>query len=77
MGLPALQDRRERGDLITMYKIVNGIEKIDKEDLVLGTEEDRRTRGHVKKLRTRQCVCEGYWKIQFSPQNGGEVERIE
>ncbi|MPC69590.1 hypothetical protein E2C01_063820 [Portunus trituberculatus] len=34
--------KRER-DLITMYKIVNGIEKIDKEDLVLVAEEDGRT----------------------------------
>ena len=25
MGLPTLQDRRERGDLITLYKIVNGM----------------------------------------------------
>ena len=56
MGLPALQGRRERGDLIIMYKIVNGIEKIDKEDLVLVTEEDRRKRGHVKKIKTRQCM---------------------
>ncbi|MPC39062.1 hypothetical protein E2C01_032581 [Portunus trituberculatus] len=55
MGLPTLQNRRERGDLITMYKLVNGIEKIDKEDLVLVTEEDGRTRGHVK-IRMRQCV---------------------
>ncbi|MPC23217.1 hypothetical protein E2C01_016258 [Portunus trituberculatus] len=38
-----------------MYKIVNDIEKIDKEDLVLVTEEDGRTRGHVK-IRMRQCV---------------------
>ncbi|MPC65209.1 hypothetical protein E2C01_059341 [Portunus trituberculatus] len=36
-----------------MYKIFNGIEKIDKEDLVLLTEEDRRTRGHAKKIRMR------------------------
>ena len=28
MGLTTLQDRRERGDLITLYKIVNGIEKL-------------------------------------------------
>ncbi|MPC16284.1 hypothetical protein E2C01_009105 [Portunus trituberculatus] len=39
-----------------MYKIVNSIEKIDKEDLVLVTEEDKRARGHVKKVRMRQCV---------------------
>ncbi|MPC32810.1 hypothetical protein E2C01_026139 [Portunus trituberculatus] len=37
-----------------MYKIVNGIEKLDKEDLVIVTE-DRRTRGYVK-IRMRQCV---------------------
>ena len=29
MGLPTLENRRERGDLITMYKIVNHKEKID------------------------------------------------
>ncbi|MPC70985.1 hypothetical protein E2C01_065253 [Portunus trituberculatus] len=56
MGLPTLQDRRERGNLITMNKIVNGIEKIDKEDLVLLTKEDGRTRGHEKKIRIKQCV---------------------
>ncbi|MPC37491.1 hypothetical protein E2C01_030971 [Portunus trituberculatus] len=37
MGLPTLQDRRER-DLITMYKIVNGMEKIDKKDLIDGDD---------------------------------------
>ena len=30
MKLPALQDRSKRGDLITLYKIVNCIEKLDK-----------------------------------------------
>ncbi|MPC33661.1 hypothetical protein E2C01_027018 [Portunus trituberculatus] len=34
-----------------MYKIVNGIKKIDKEDLVLVTEEAGRTRGYLKKIR--------------------------
>ncbi|MPD04570.1 hypothetical protein E2C01_100264 [Portunus trituberculatus] len=58
MGLPTLQDRRERGYLIAMYRIVSDIEKIDKEDLVLVTEEARRTRGHVKKIRMRQCVMD-------------------
>lgn len=56
MGLPTLQDRRERGDLITMYKIVKGIEKIDRQDLVLlANEEGRRTRGHSKKIRKSKC----------------------
>ncbi|MPC61753.1 hypothetical protein E2C01_055829 [Portunus trituberculatus] len=67
MGLPTLQDRREQGDLITMYKIVNSIEKIDKKDLVLVTEEDGRTSGHVGdkswdisavlKVREEEGVC--------------------
>ncbi|MPC08970.1 GPN-loop GTPase 3 [Portunus trituberculatus] len=39
-----------------MYKIVFGIEKIDREDLVLLTEEVGRTRGHEKKIRMRQLV---------------------
>ena len=56
MGLPTLQDRRECWVLITTYKILNDIEKIDKEDLVLLTEEDGRARGYEKKIRMRQCV---------------------
>ncbi|MPC33374.1 hypothetical protein E2C01_026722 [Portunus trituberculatus] len=38
-----------------MYKIVNGIEKLDKEDLVLRTCKDQ-----------DEAVCDGYWKILFS-----------
>ena len=39
MGLPNQQDRRERGDLITLYKIINDIKKLDKQDLVLMNDE--------------------------------------
>ena len=28
--LPTLEERRERGDLITIYKLVNGLEKTDR-----------------------------------------------
>ena len=48
MGLPTLQDRRERGDQITLFKLVNDIEKLDKQDLVMMNEETRQTRGHSK-----------------------------
>ena len=72
MGLPTLQERRERGDLITLYKIVNGIEKMDKQDLVEIREEMGRTRGHSKKIMKK--VCEGRQKIQFSVQNSRNVE---
>ena len=56
IGLPTLQERRERGDLITMFKLVNNMEKVDREDLVVKVEEqERRTRGHTKKLKKTQC----------------------
>ena len=54
MGLPTLQDRRERGDLITFYKIVNGIEKLDKQNLVM-QEGTRQMRGHSRKIRKISC----------------------
>ncbi|MPC57280.1 hypothetical protein E2C01_051257 [Portunus trituberculatus] len=44
MELPTLQDRRERGELITLYKIVNGIE-MDKQNLVLVTEKLKGQKG--------------------------------
>ena len=59
MELPTLQARRERGDLITMYKIVNHIDKIDKQDLVVLKEDDGgRMRGHSKRIRKGQCLRE-------------------
>ena len=47
MGLPILQDRMEKGDLITLYKIVNGTEK-----LVMMKEETR----HSRKIKKSQCL---------------------
>ena len=50
MGLVTLQDRRKR-DLITLHKIVNGIEKLEKQDLVIMEEGTRQMRGHSKKIK--------------------------
>ena len=51
MGLPTLQDRRQKGDLLTLYKMVNDIEKLDKQDLVMMKEETRqRTLDEDKKV---------------------------
>ena len=59
MELPTLHARRERGELITMYKIVNRIDKIDKQDLVVLKEDDGgRMRGHSKRIRKRQCLSD-------------------
>ena len=55
MGLPTLQNRRERGDLITLYRIVNGIEKLDKHNQVMMEEETRQMRGHSRKIKKSRC----------------------
>ena len=52
MGLTTLQVRRERGDLITLYKVVNGMEK---ELVQLEGDERGRTRGHSKKIKKSHC----------------------
>ena len=56
MGLPTLQDRRERGDLITLHKIVDGIEKLDMQNLVMMEEETRQMKGHSRKIKKRRCL---------------------
>ncbi len=54
MELPTLEQRRERGDMITLYKLVNKIDKIDK-DLLLPARSQG-LRGHGKKLRKGNCL---------------------
>ena len=59
MELPTLQSRRERGDLVMMYKIISGKEKIDIENLVVLSENrdsNRKTRGHSKKIEKSHCT---------------------
>ncbi len=56
MQLTTLQEQRER-DLITIYKLMNDLEKFDREDLLLTTgRETRHLRGHSKKLRRGRCL---------------------
>ena len=50
LGLPSLQYRRTRADLIEVYKIINGIDKCDKDQL-FRTQTDQRTRGHTQKIQ--------------------------
>ena len=47
-----LKERRERGDLITIYKFMNNLEETDIKDLILRRKgEARNLRGHKKKLQ--------------------------
>merc|ERR1712035_184779 len=58
MSLPTLQERRIRGDLITMFKLVNNMKKVDRMNLATQREEggERRTRGHGMKIKKNRCM---------------------
>ncbi len=45
MKLTTLQVRRERGDLITVYKLINELEKVDREDSVDNGRRDKTLEG--------------------------------
>ncbi|XP_076059106.1 uncharacterized protein LOC143035878 [Oratosquilla oratoria] len=49
LELPTLEQRRERGDLLAIYRIMKGMEVLDREDLLKW--DKRKTRGHEKKLK--------------------------
>ena len=49
LNLPSLQYRRKRGNMIVMYKIINGIIRIDSNKL-LSLRMNTRTRGHNRKI---------------------------
>ena len=52
LELPTLERRRERGDLISVYRMVNGLEEVDGEIFKL---DERNTRGHGKRLKKMNC----------------------
>ncbi len=43
----------ERGDLIAVYRVMNSLEKLDRDDLVIG--EERSLRGNGRRLRKATC----------------------
>ena len=61
LKLPILEKRRERGDLIAVYRASKDLEKIDRDDLLVWN--DRNTRGHKKKLK--RTTCKRNKKIQL------------
>ena len=48
IGLPSLEYRHDRADMIQVYKIMNGIDKVDKDSLF--TMSNNPTRGHPLKI---------------------------
>ena len=57
MHLTTLKERRERGDLIAIYKVINNLVKTDKKDLILRRKgEARNLRGYKKELQKEICL---------------------
>ncbi len=54
MKLATLEQGKERVDMITLYKLVNKIDLIDKDDLLPARSEGLRS--HGKKLRKENCL---------------------
>ena len=54
LGVPTLSYRRDRADMIQVYKLVHGLEDIDPNELIT-RDTDRRTRGHPFKLKKERC----------------------
>ena len=50
LNLPSLEDRRRRGDLIQMFKLVKNIDLIDLHNPIKFFNSDGRTRGHNLKI---------------------------
>ena len=54
LNLQTLKERRERGDLIAVFRAMKGLEKVDREDLFVWDRSA--TRGHGKKLKKSRCL---------------------
>ena len=77
MHLTTLKERRERGDLITIYKLMNNPEETNRKDLILRRKgEARNLREHKKKLQKGICLNDTK-KVQFSPKKYRYLEWTE
>ncbi len=55
LGLPTLEYRRLRYDMIQVYKLIHGIDYINNMENLLQVEQNSRTRGHIYKLVKPRC----------------------
>ena len=54
LGLPSLQYRRMRADMIQVFKILNGIDSVESDNLFTSTSAPN-NRGNSRKLQKRHC----------------------
>ena len=54
LGIPSLQYRRMRADMLQVYKILHGIERINP-DVFFELADGTRTRGHKYKIIKQRC----------------------
>ncbi|XP_069101613.1 monoglyceride lipase-like [Argopecten irradians] len=72
LGLPSLEYRRKRSDLIQMFKIINNIDKVDK-DKLFTMSPITFTRGHSKKILKPVSRLESSSSEQPGKANGVAV----
>ena len=65
MHLKTLKERRERGDFITIYKLMNNLEEIDRKNLILTRKGEARYLRRQEKTAKRNLLL-WYKKVQFS-----------
>ena len=72
--LVTLEARRTRADIIEVFKIMNGLEGLNREDF-FEMEVDKRTRGHTLKILKRgaRLDCRKY---SFGQRVVNNLERI-
>merc|ERR1712035_247280 len=78
MKLPTLEERRERGDLITIYKLMNNLEEIDRKNLFLMAErETGYFRGHKKKKSAKLKKVKIKKIKQYNNNNNVDMKRTQ
>jgi len=65
LKLPTLVERRERGDLIAVYRALKGVDKVDREDLFVWDQRYKRSWEKVDK----DHLQEGHKKCSFPYRN--------
>ena len=72
MKLPTLEERRERGDLIIIYKLMN-LEETDEDLFLMAERETGYFRGHKKKTGKGKML-EKHKEIQLSTKDSRYME---